>query len=170
MSYLYEHRDKLGEHKRFAAIAYSVTFSIPPEDREDVEEKVVTTLIELSPKVKPESETIFWKHARFVVADYWDRKYREWERYSLIHESGRGETVAGERRYLTAPDGMDARLDAIAILSTLPQRLIEIGTKKLNGEPLTNAERLYRQKQTRKLRPGRPGTDHGRGEGTNNRT
>jgi len=31
--------------------------------------------------------------------------------------------------------------------------MIEIGIKKLNGEPLTNAERLYRHKTRKKLKP-----------------
>ena len=154
MSYLYEHREQLGENKRLAEIAYSVTFSIPPEDRDDVEQKIVVDLIEVKKKVT--TEHYLWKAARHMVARYWEHYYREKEKSLHFRESSQGEVTEHKWQYLRAPDGIDARLDAVAILSTLPPRLIEIGLKKLNGEPLTNADRLYRHKQRNKLKPNRP--------------
>ena len=154
MSYLYEHREQLGENKRLAEIAYSVTFSIPPDDRDDVEQKVVVDLIEVKKKVT--TERYLWKAARHMVARYWEHYYREKEKSLHFRESNRGEVTDVDWHSLSAPDGRDARLDAVAILSTLPPRLIEIGLKKLNGEPLTNADRLYRHKRRNKLKPNRP--------------
>jgi len=154
VSYLYEHREQLGENKRLAEIAYSVTFSIPPDDRDDVEQKIVVDLIEVKKKVTTES--YLWKAARHMVACYWEHYYREKEKSLHFRESNKGEVTEVDWQYLSASDGTDARLDAVAILSTLPPRLIEIGLKKLNGEPLTNADRLYRHKQRNKLRPNRP--------------
>ena len=154
MSYLYEHREQLGENKRLAEIAYSVTFSIPPDDRDDVEQKIVVDLIEVKKKVT--TEHYLWKAARHMVARYWEHYYREKEKSHYFRESNKGEVTEVDWHYLSAPDGTDARLDAIAILSTLPPRLIEIGLKKLNGEPLTNADRLYRHKRRNKLKPNRP--------------
>ncbi len=154
MSYLYEHREQLGNNKRLAEIAYSVTFSIPPEDRDDVEQKIVVDLIEV--KKKATTEHYLWKAARHMVACYWEHYYREKERSLHFRESNRGEVTEVDWHYLSVSDDTDARLDAVAILSTLPPRLIEIGLKKLNGEPLTNAEVLYRQKRRNKLKPNRP--------------
>ena len=155
MSYLYEHREQLGENKRLAEIAYSVTFSIPPDDRDDVEQKIVVDLIEVKKKVT--TERYLWKAARHMVARYWEHYYREKEKSLHFRESNKGEVTEVDWQYLSASDGTDARLDAVAILSTLTPRLIEIGLKKLNGEPLTNADRLYRHKQRNKLKPNRPG-------------
>ena len=45
----------------------------------------------------------------------------------------------------------DARLDAIAMLATLPKRLVEIGYKRLNGEELNTADEWYWMRQKRKL-------------------
>src|SRR3972149_4085813 len=154
MSYLYMHREQLGENKRLAEIAYSVTFSIPPDDRDDVEQKIVVDLIEVKKKVT--NEHYLWKAARHMVARYWEHYYREKERSLHFRESNKGEVTKYKWQYLRAPDGIDARLDAVAILSTLPPRLIEIGLKKLSGEPLTNADRLYRYKGRKKLQPNRP--------------
>ena len=154
MSYLYQHREQLGENKRLAEIAYSVTFSIPPDDRDDVEQKIVVDLIEVKKKVT--TEHYLWKAARHMVARYWEHYYREKERSLHFRESNRGEVTEVDWHYLSASDDTDARLDAVAILSTLPPRLIEIGLKKLNGEPLTNADRLYRHKRRNKLKPNRP--------------
>lgn len=155
MSYLYEHREQLGENKRLAEIAYSVTFSIPPDDRDDVEQKIVVDLIEVKKRVT--AERYLWKTARHMVGHYWQEKYSRLEKSCYMTETNRGEITDREWQYLSAPDGTDARLDAIAVLSTLPPRMIEIGLKKLNGEPLTNAERLYRQKRRNKLKPDHSG-------------
>ena len=153
MSYLYEHREQLGENSRLAEIAYSVTFSIPPDDRDDVEQVIVIGLIEVKKKVAAES--YLWQAARHMVAHYWESYYRSRNKSTYIEESNRGE-VAGIK-HLSASNNDEGRLDAVLTLSTLPPRLVEIGLKKLNGEKLTNAERLYRNKRRNKLRPNRTG-------------
>ena len=45
----------------------------------------------------------------------------------------------------------DARLDAIAMLATLPKRLVEIGYKRLNGEELNTADEWYWMRHKAKL-------------------
>src|SRR3990172_6296067 len=117
MSYLYEHREQLGENKRLAEIAYSVTFPIPPDDRDDVEQKIVVDLIEVKKKVT--AERYLWKAARHMVARYWEHYYREKEKSLHFRESNKVEVTEVDWQYLSASDGTDARLDAVAILSTL---------------------------------------------------
>src|SRR3989338_4833159 len=78
MSYLYKHREQLGENKRLAEIAYSVTFSIPPDDRDDVEQKIVVDLIEVKKRVT--AERYLWKTARHMVGHYWQEKYSRLEK------------------------------------------------------------------------------------------
>ncbi|GAI92080.1 unnamed protein product, partial [marine sediment metagenome] len=46
-----------------------------------------------------------------------------------------------------------ARLDAMATLATLPEKLIQIGYKILNGEKLSRADQYYRMRQKARLRP-----------------
>ena len=114
VSYLYEHREQLGENKRLAEIAYSVTFPIPPDDRDDVEQKIVVDLIEVKKKVT--TERYLWKAARHMVARYWEHYYREKEKSLHFRESNKGEVTEVDWQYLSASDGTDARLDAVAII------------------------------------------------------
>jgi len=53
---------------------------------------------------------------------------------------------------------IDSRLDALAVLATLPRRLIEVGYKRLDGERLNSADREYWAKTKKKLISGM--TDH----------
>ena len=45
----------------------------------------------------------------------------------------------------------DACLDAMAVLATLPKRLVEIGYKRLNGEELNTADEWYWMRHKAKL-------------------
>jgi DNA-binding NarL/FixJ family response regulator len=60
--------------------------------------------------------------------------------------------VSETRRFAHSVD-IDARLDAIATLSTLPKRLVQIGYKILDGEKHSEPDQHYWIRQKAKLRP-----------------
>ena len=154
MSWLYEHRDQLDGYKRAIEIAHSVTYSIPPFDRDDLEQQIVLVLIEIKNKRGSRSEAYLWKAARTRVKEYWLDTYRHEGRLLYIKSTNRGEAIVKPQKALASPEeDIDSRLDAAAILAALPPRLREIGVRRLDKVPLSNADRLYWHKQKRKLRP-----------------
>jgi hypothetical protein len=154
MSWLYEHRDQLNGYSRVVEIAHSVTYSIPPFDRDDLEQQIVLVLIEIKNKEDDYPEAYLWKAARTKVKEYWLDTYRREGKLLYIKSTNRGEQITKPQKALASPEeDIDARLDAAAILATLPPRLREIGVRRLDKVPLSNADRLYWHKQKRKLRP-----------------
>ena len=107
MSWLYEHRDQLDGLRPFVETAYRITYNIPPGDRDDVEQDIVIALIRLSQKRK--EPAYLWGVARKEVKRYWCKKcYRE-GKFRPFYED------------FASEDGdNDARLDALAVLATLP--------------------------------------------------
>jgi hypothetical protein len=59
--------------------------------------------------------------------------------------------VSETGKFICGDGDNEARLDAIATLTTLPGRLIEIGYKRLNGERLTEADEWYWVRHKAKL-------------------
>ena len=153
MSYLYIHREHLDGSKHLAEIAYAVTRSLPPDDRDDVEQRIVIALIQTTGKDKSRSEGYLWTVARYELADYWTKIYKKREGSCHIGENDNGEIAEAAWRYLSNSGNIDARLDAESILASLPARLIEIDHKKLNGEALSKADQSYLSKKRDKLRP-----------------
>ncbi|MBI4285752.1 MAG: response regulator transcription factor [Chloroflexi bacterium] len=164
MPWLYEHREQLDEELAyFVEIAHHFTGKVPPHDRDDVEQEIVITLKRVTQRRGDMGHDYLWAVARKVVTRYWHNTYRRARRYLCLQEGARGEIVArmwkvlsdgdrDEEWTLVADDGdKDARLDAIATLATLPQRLKEIGYKRLNGEKLSEADRFYWMRQKTKL-------------------
>ncbi len=152
MSWLYERRDQLDGLRPFVEIAHHLIFPIPFHDRDDVEQEIVITLIKVSRKHKGDTSPKLLNYcARCVVNRYWRKKYRERNRSRRLHESNKGEMVAEDWKFISENGDMDTRLDAIATLATLPQRLVEIGYKRLNGEKLSEADEWYWMRHKAKL-------------------
>ena len=153
MSWLYNHRDQLDGLHPLAEIAYwAVVFRVPPEDRDDVEQDIVISLMETVEKYGNKPKSYLKAVARNQLYQYLRKKYRERIRLRYIFEGEKGEIVRGLWKTLRSGDG-DARMDAIATLATLPKRLIQIGYKIENGEKLSEADQSYWIRQKAKLRP-----------------
>ncbi len=132
MSWLYERRDQLDGLRPFVEIAYRITYGIPPCDRDDVEQDIVIALMRVSQRNA--NSAYLWGVARKEVKRYWCKKcYREGKFRSFYEE----EDFASQDR------DIDALLDAVAMLITLPKRLVEIGYDRLNGKKLSAADQRY---------------------------
>ncbi|MBA7617503.1 hypothetical protein ES703_24818 [subsurface metagenome] len=163
MSWLYEHRHQMDGLCPLVEIAYwTVTPHVPPEDRDDVEQEIVIELMQAVEKygdkvgidvhiLSSGGKNYLKKVAVNKRNDYFLRKHREWSLWH-IEVIDCGEWV-GRTSLVSHDIDLDARLDARATLATLPERLIQIGQKLLNGEKLSVADQAYRVIQMRKLRP-----------------
>jgi len=154
MSWLYQHREQLDGLKAFIEIAYRLTYEIPYADRDDVEQDIVIALIGVE-KTGKTDERYPWQVARHVVAHYWIKTHYQNKKSCYLEESNKGEiTVSGSfvSNFVSNGEDIDARLDAMSVLATLPKRMVEIGEKKLNGEKLSSADECYMIKHRKKLR------------------
>jgi len=151
MSWLYERRDQLDGLRPFVEIAHCLLYPIPYHDRDDVEQEIIITLKRVIDKHGEVAENYLWGAARNVVRLYWRKKYRQARRLRHLVESNRGEMVAETWQFVSDDGDNEARLDAIAMLATLPKRLVEIGYKRLNGEELNTADEWYWVRHKRKL-------------------
>ena len=153
MPWLYEHRHQFDGLQSFAEIAHWVIIRthIPLDDRDDVEQEIVISLMLTVEKYGNKGKKYLNAVARHRICDYFNRKYKE-KRLCYIHESDKGEMAGGTWVFLHDGD-TDARLDAIVTLATLPERLIQIGYKILNGEKLSHADQHYRMRQMARLKP-----------------
>lgn len=152
MSWLYNHRHQFNGLYPLVEIAYwAVVTRVPPEDRDDVEQEIVISLMETIEKYGDKGKSYLKVVARNRVYEYLRRKYKE-KRLCHIIESNMGEMAGGTWVFLHDGDS-DARMDAIETLATLPKRLIQIGYKIDNGEKLSEADQHYWIRQKAKLRP-----------------
>lgn len=162
MSWLYEHRVQLDRFQHFAEIAYRATYGTRLPDKDDLEQDIVIALIRIVAKQGDVDEGYLWGVARTQIKRYWSKKSVEARRTCPLYEdSGDNEDDGQEMSPIREDLDIDSRLDAIAVLSTLPKRMVEIGYKRLNGEKLNSADREYWAKTKRKLLRGR--TDHQNG-------
>jgi DNA-directed RNA polymerase specialized sigma24 family protein len=151
MSWLYNRREQLDGLRPFVEIAHYLTYPIPYHDRDDVEQEIVITLKQVSDRHGEVEDNYLWGAARNVIKHYWRKRYRQVRRLCYFYPSNRGEMIAGQWTFVSEDGDTDARLDAIATLATLPQRLVEIGYKRLNGERLSEADELYWMRHKEKL-------------------
>jgi DNA-directed RNA polymerase specialized sigma24 family protein len=151
MSWLYERREQLDGLRPFVEIAHRLLYPIPYHDRDDVEQEIVITLKRVTDKRGETAENYLWGVARNVIRHYWRKQYRQASRFRHLVEGNKGEMVAETWKFVCGDGDNEARLDAIAILNTLPQRLVEIGYKRLNGERLREADELYWMRHKAKL-------------------
>lgn len=157
MSWLYEHRFQLDGLRPFIELAYKVTYGIPRSDQDDVEQNIVIELIKVS-KSGQTDPAYLQQVAYHQVAHYWKKFRFEQSKLRHFEETGKGEILVSREETgdfvssFTSNDGdIDARLDARALLTTLPKRMIEIGEKRMNGEKLNSADNDYWIKHRKKL-------------------
>jgi len=149
MSWLYEHRHQLDGFHRLVEIAHWITIShVPPDDQDDVEQEIVISLLQTVEKYGNRGENYLKAVAWSRICEYLRTKYKQ--RLFYIRESEKGERAGGTWGFIHDGDA-DARLDATAILATLPERLIQIGHKIRNGEKLSEADQSYWRRQKAKL-------------------
>lgn len=151
MSWLYERRDQLDGLRPFVEIAHRLIIPVPYQDRDDVEQEIVITLKRVIDRRGEVGENYLWGAARNVVRLYWRKRYRQARRFRHLVESNRGEMVAETWKFVSDDGDNEARLDAIAMLATLPKRLVQIGHKRLNGEELDTADEWYWMRHKAKL-------------------
>ena len=143
MSWLYDRREQLDGLRPFVEIAHRLLYPIPHHDRDDVEQEIVITLKRVTDRDGETTERYLWGVARNVIRHYWRKRYRQARRLCHLMESNRGEMVAETWQFVSNGEVNENRLDAIAMLATLPKRLVEIGYKRLNGEELNTADEWY---------------------------
>jgi len=143
MSWLYDRRDQLNGYRRYAEIAHFFRRDVLPADQDDIEQDIIIKLKTEVDKKDQVTDGFLWAVARCVVTNYWRKKYRERKRFCRLTEGDKGLMLAnGEILGSPAPD-LDARLDAIAVLKTLPGRVIRAGIVRAEGGKLNNADKLY---------------------------
>jgi len=149
-SWLYERREQLDGLKPLVEIAHwAVIPHIPPEDQDDVEQEIVIRLMQTVEKYGNKGKAYLKAVARYRIYAYYLRRYKE-KRLCYIDESEGGERAGGTPAFLHDSD-IDARLDTNTTLATLPERLIQIGHKLLNGEKLSESDQVYWRRQKAKL-------------------
>src|SRR5271157_1776892 len=140
MSWLYDHRDQLNGSQVLAEIAYRITYDVAPYDRDDVEQDIIITLMRV--KQRNDNPAYLWGVARNELRKYRFRKWYESRKFCSFDDC---------QVIISQGGNSDARLDAIAILATLPKRLVRIGYDRLNGKRLCQADRKYWERQREKL-------------------
>ena len=151
MSWLYDRREQLDGLRPFVEIAHRLIYPIPYHDRDDVEQEIVITLKRVTDKRGETAENYLWGAARNVIRRYWRKRYCQARKFCHLLEGNKGEMVAETWKFVCGDGDNGARLDAIATLAILPQRLVEIGYKGLNGERLSEADELYWMRHKAKL-------------------
>ena len=140
MSWLYEHRDQLNGFRALAEIAYHITYDVPPYDRDDVEQDIIIALMRV--KQRNDNPAYLWGVARNELRKYRFRKWYESRKFCSFDDC---------QVIISQGGNSDARLDAIAILATLPKRLVRIGYDRLNGRKLSEKDYAYWRRQREKL-------------------
>jgi DNA-directed RNA polymerase specialized sigma24 family protein len=151
MSWLYDRREQLDGLRPFVEIAHRLLYPIPYHDRDDVEQEIIITLKRVTDRCGETAESYLWGAARNVIRHYWRKRYRQASRVRYFYPSNKGEMVAGQWTFVSEDGDNAARLDALTMLATLPQRLVEIGYKRLNGEELNTADEWYWMRHKAKL-------------------
>ncbi len=84
-----------------------------------------------------------WDVARNIVRDYWRKKYRERRRFCRLYEGDKGEMIADGWKFFTPTPDIESKIDDIATLNSLPERMVKAGTIRAEGGKLNNADKLY---------------------------
>jgi hypothetical protein len=114
---------------------------------------IILKLKEVSDKHDGDLSALLWHYARAKIADYWKRKEREKRRYARIHTGDKGEMVSDNWEYISCNPDAGTELDTKAILKTLPERLVNIGIKLVNGDRLNVADKSYLSRQRASIKP-----------------
>jgi hypothetical protein len=151
VSWLYEHLDQLNGLRHYVQIVHTVTYLIPFSDRDDLEQEIVIAIMQVTQRGKSD-EGYLWGVAKKQVKRYWRKKGQERKRLCPLSKDSAGdEEDSWEISIPSAEPNIERRLDAVAVLATLPKRLIEIGYKRLDGLKLSPTETKYCSHYKRKL-------------------
>jgi len=142
-SWLYDHREQLDGYRLYAEIAYKFRPKVLPDDRDDIEMEIVLNLKAEADRHTEVTMGFLYAVARNIVRTYWRKKYRERKRFCRLCEGDKGEMIADMEIFVTPAPDIDGRLDAIATLSTLPERMVKAGAIRAEGGKLDNADKLY---------------------------
>jgi hypothetical protein len=143
MSWLYNHREQLDGYQLYAEIAYRFRPKVLPDDRDDIEMEILLELKAAADRHTEVTLSFLYAVARNVVRTYWRKKYRERRRFCRLYEGDKGEMIADKWKFVTPAPDIDSRLDAIATLNTLPERMVKAGVTRAEGGKLNNADKLY---------------------------
>ncbi len=151
MSWLYEHRDQLDGYELYAEIAYRFRPKVLPDDRDDIEMEIVLKLKTVADKKDQVTLGFLYAVARNIVRTYWRKKYRERRRFCRLYEGDKGLMIAGSWKLVSYDPDIEARIDARAILNTLPERMVKAGVIRDEGGKLNNADKLYLCRQRHRV-------------------
>jgi len=151
MSWLYDHRDQLDGYQIYAEIAYRFRPKVLPDDRDDIEIEIVLKLKALADKKDQVTIGFLYAVARNIVRTYWRKKYRERRRFCCLYEGDKGEMVADGRKIVSYDPDIAGRIDARALLKTLPERMVKTGIIRDEGGKLNNADKLYLCRQRHRI-------------------
>jgi len=151
MSWLYNHREQLDGYQLYAEIAYRFRPKVLPDDRDDIEMEIILTLKTEADRHTKVTLGFLYAVARNTVRNYWRKKYRERRRFCRLYEGDKGEMIADKWKFVTPAPDIEGRLDAIATLNTLPERMVKAGVTRAEGGKLNNADKLYLCRQRHRL-------------------
>ena len=140
-----------GEWAIWSEIAHRFERKVPTQDRGDIRHSIILELALARARDgdKPFSKALMCRIASFVVADYWRKEKRKPTILSLDTgiENDDGdtanlmETVADDKAL-----DLEAWMDARTFLLGCPNRLVQIGYKRLKGIALDPKDKMYLQR------------------------
>lgn len=151
MSWLYDHRDQLDGYQLYAEIAYHFRPKVLPDDRDDIEIEIVLKLKAEADRHTEVTMGFLYAVARNIVRTYWRKKYRERRRFCRLYEGEKGEMIADGWKFFTPTPDIESRIDDIATLNTLPERMVKAGAIRAEGGKLNNADKLYLCRQRHRI-------------------
>ena len=151
MSWLHDHQAQLDGYQLYAEIAYRFRPKVLPDDRDDIEIEIVLKLKAEADKKDQVTLGFLYAVARNIVRTYWRKKYRERRRFCRLYEGSKGEWIADGRKLVAPAPDIEARIDARAMLKTLPERMVKAGIIRDEGGKLNNADKLYLCRQRHRI-------------------
>ena len=149
-----------GEWLIWYEVAHRFERKVPTQDRGDIRHNIILELALARRRDgnKPFNEAMMFRVASFVIADYWRKANRKPTILSLNNEVDNGDGDTTELINTVADDraiDVSAWIDARTWLLGCPIRLVKIAQKRLDGQTLSNYERLYlyryRKRENQKL-------------------
>ncbi|MFA5055579.1 MAG: hypothetical protein WC562_05335, partial [Dehalococcoidia bacterium] len=145
--------------EKYSEVADRFQYKARYEDRDDLRHSIIVRLAEVAGRNgdKPLTEGAMVRVASYVVMEYWHAEKRNGRVISLNNEVRDWEgdnielldTIADDRAL-----NLESWVDSKSWLVGCPRRLIEIASKRVNGETLANADRKYLCKlRKREIKP-----------------
>ena len=145
--------------EKYSEVADRFQYKARYEDRDDLKHNIILRLAEVADRNghEPFSEGAMVRVASYVVMEYWHAEKRNGKVISLNNMVNDWEGDSAELLDTIADDNalnLESWVDSRTWLLGCPRRLIEIASKRLNGETLANADRKYLCKlRKREIRP-----------------